>query len=194
MRRIPAFVTAAAAVAVGWFAAALSAQDKSDGKADPKAQPKSDAAPEAKSAPVEPAPKPSEKPAVGRADKNGVDAPGNGDDKDRLKRLAFGAGAGVQKVEPPQLPVMSLRGYIRSNGRPPAALLEIKDVGRYVVREGDHIPVMVNMVYSPAGPPDAKAARPETRGTRQILLLVKSVSAEGVVLETGVLAQTLVIR
>ena len=191
---LPGAAMLAASLAV-WGALA---QDKSADPDKSAATPKPDAKPSPKAEP-----KPATEPAAAKDGKppetNGGKEPAkNGDDpaakpdRDRLKRLAFGngGGTGVQKVEPPQLPTMSLRGFIRSDGRPPAALLEIKDVGRWVVREGDRIPVMV----AGAATVDAKGARVEGRGQTQIILLVKSVSAEGVVLETGVLAQTLVVR
>jgi hypothetical protein len=177
-------VWALAAGAVGLGAWVAAAQDKS---AAPKAQDKAEEKkPDDKKADEK---KPEPK---ADADKNGKEPDGGeaGDDRGRLKRLAFGAV--FQKVEPPQLPAMHLRGFLRTDGRPPAALLDIKEAGRYVVREGDRIPVMVNTVRTTAA--DGKAPRVEARGQTQILLVIKKISSDGVVIETGVLAQTIVIR
>jgi hypothetical protein len=112
---------------------------------------------------------------------------------------------GLKRVDVPRMPAMSLRGFIQPRGQPPLALLEIAEMNRvFLVKVGTEIPITVPGRVAPIGRAELsglnapnKTAAPATRSTdgqSQIILKVLKVSSEGVTVEAGLLAQTIVIK
>jgi len=128
-------------------------------------------------------------------------AGGSGDDL----RSLIGVNPGLKRAEIPRLPVMSVRGFIQQQGRPTLALLEISELNRvFLVAEGTKIPITVAGRVTPVGRAEltglgtAKPTGPETgtdaQSQSQIILTVEKVTSEGVTVNAGLLAQTMIIR
>lgn len=120
-------------------------------------------------------------------------------------RELIGVNPGIKLVEMPHMPVMSLRGFVQGRGQQPMALLEIKDMDRsFLVQAGTEIPIMVTGRVTPIGHDelgglqnDGKAPAAPVTATdvqSQIILKVVKVSGEGVIIKTGLMAQTIVVR
>jgi hypothetical protein len=115
---------------------------------------------------------------------------------------------GAKRVDVPRLPSMSLQGYIQAKGRPPAAVVEMKELNRvFVVRVGTEIPVTIPGRLTPLGraeltglaPPGSAGSQPvrpvvNSGEQTQVILKVTKISPDGVVVEAGLLAQTIFIR
>jgi hypothetical protein len=112
---------------------------------------------------------------------------------------------GLKRVDVPRMPAMSLKGFVRMKGQEPMALLEIAELNRvFLVQVGTEIPITVAGRVAPvgrselsglAGASKAPAAQiRQSEGQSQIILKVLRVSGEGVTVEAGLLAQTIIIR
>ena len=141
----------------------------------------------------------------------GKDAPAENEprpaDGSDLRTLIGVNPVGLKRVEVPRMPAMSLRGFVKTSGQPPLALLEITDLNRvFLVKVGTEIPLTIAGRISPIGrneltglggpgrTPAAPANAGDGREQSQIILKVLKVSGEGVTVEAGLLAQTIVIR
>ena len=120
-------------------------------------------------------------------------------------RSLIGVNPGLKRAEIPQIPAMSLRGFIQPHDRLPQALLEITELNRvFLVQEGTEIPITVAGRVSPVGRDEltglgvAKPAGgntgPDAQGQSQIILTVVRITGEGVTVKAGLLAQTIIIR
>ena len=138
-------------------------------------------------------------------DKVKVPVPGPSDVGD-LRDL-IGITHDFARVEMGNMPEMSMRGFIQPKNpeKPAIALLEIKQLKRlFLVHEGTEIPVMVTGRVTPvarnelAGLGDTSKAAPppvnDAQQQSQIILRVVKVSAEGVTVKAGLMAQTIIIR
>lgn len=177
-----------------WLAAALvCAPSLMFAQEPPTTRPAAVAKPAAKPAAARPAPQPSAPPP----------ATTEADDL----RMAIGINpTGLRRVDVPRVPSMTMRGYVQPRGSEPMALLEITESNRiYLVQKGTQIPVTVTGKVSPIGHAEltglSDAAKPaaapspaDDKEQSQIILKVVGVSREGVTVETGTLAQTMVIR
>jgi hypothetical protein len=105
----------------------------------------------------------------------------------------------------PHLPAMSLRGFIQPRGRTPMALLEIKDLDRqFLVQAGTEIPITVSGRVTPIGRDELSGLPGQAKATgtaittsdiqSQIIMKVIKVSSEGVTIETGLMAQSIIVR
>ena len=112
---------------------------------------------------------------------------------------------GLKRVEvPAKLPAMTLRGFLQPSGQPAIALLELAELNRiFVVQVGTEIPITIAGHVTAAGHGEltglggavkAEAPAVDPSGQTQIILKVLKVSSEGVTVEAGLLAQTIVIR
>jgi len=156
-------------------------------KPDPKADPKDLKVPDPKDPKDRPMPIPDEKEKRPAGD-DGIDL------KVLLRRTVPGV-SGTPTPTNAQLPQMALRGWVRVAGKPPAALLEIKGLARFVlVREGMDLPVSVvgKLPASFARTPDGRTADSVDR--EQIRLKVRKVSAEGVELDHPLFVEPLIVR
>jgi hypothetical protein len=126
-------------------------------------------------------------------------------DADSLRQLIGVSPNGLQPVDLPKLPAMSLRGFINPQDGPPRALLQIDQINQtFLVEVGTEIPVtMQGRVSSRAsqelvGLPNSGGAPPpppqNTDTQSQIILKVVHISAEGVTVRAGLIDQTIVIR
>ncbi|MGA2499958.1 MAG: hypothetical protein ABSH20_19645 [Tepidisphaeraceae bacterium] len=119
-------------------------------------------------------------------------------------RWLLGVNPGTKRVDLPHMPAMSLRGFIKPDGAKPLALLEVAEANRvFLVQVGTEIPITVAGRIAPAGHGElsglddpSKTPVAVTRGGEQsqIILKVLKISEEGVVVEAGLLAQTMIIR
>ena len=123
-------------------------------------------------------------------------------------RALIGVNPGsVKRVDVPKLPAMTLRGFAQPRGQPSIALLEIAELNRiFLVHVGTEIPIMVQGRLNPLGHSEltglsgAKSVDTQVRngadpsGQSQIILKVLRVTGEGVTVEAGLLAQTIIIR
>lgn len=112
---------------------------------------------------------------------------------------------GLKRTEVPRLPAMTLRGFIQPQGHPASALLEISELNRvFVVQVGTEIPITVAGRINPVGRGELtglngaqRPAQPQGNandGQSQVILKVLKITSEGVTVEAGLLAQTIIIR
>jgi hypothetical protein len=114
---------------------------------------------------------------------------------------------GLRHVDVPQIPDMTVCGYIEQGGKA-MALLEITDDKRiYLVQEGTEIPVTVAGTITPTGHGELSGlddlsksdnnqnpnSSPQQTQT-QIILKVLKISDEGVTVTAGMERQTIIIR
>jgi len=162
--------------------------------AEPPEQPKP--APAPAPVPTSPAPE-AAKPAPDAPPPRGL---GGGD----LRALIGVNTGGLKRVEvPAKLPAMTLRGFLQPSGQPAIALLELAELKRiFVVQVGTEIPITIAGRAVAAGHGEltglggtkVEAPTVDPSGQTQIILKVLKVSNEGVTVEAGLLAQTIVIR
>ena len=118
----------------------------------------------------------------------------------------------LSRVEVPRLPAMSLRGFVKPRNGSALALLEIAESSApnsartFLVKVGTEIPVTVSGSVAPIGRGElsglngapntpAQPPRPESSSEQsQIILHVIKVTAEGVIVEAGLLDRTITIR
>lgn len=110
----------------------------------------------------------------------------------------------------PQLPEMKLLGIIKMQKKAkPAAMIEVKGVGSYLIHEGDKLglTLRVTAVDSPAdrdirivAVSDGSASRPSAatnvllKNQIPVVLRIDKIAGDGVVVEVGTLGEYLVIR
>jgi hypothetical protein len=187
-----------AVVCVSGFAACVSV-------ADPPAAPQSDDAPLQTSAPVPAANAPSQASGAPTAD------PTTQQSSEDL-RTAIGVNPnGPKAVDVPEVPEMSVVGFVQPHDRQAMALLELadkrgSDLKRiYLVKVGTEIPVTISGHVTPIGHNEltglSDAARPapvrsdnDSGQETQIILTVTRVTPDGVTVKAGLLSKTIVVH
>ena len=127
-------------------------------------------------------------------------------------RTAIGVNPnGPKAVEVPEVPEMSVVGFVQPHDRPAMALLELadkrgSDVKRiYLVKVGTEIPVTISGRVTPIGHNEltglSDAARPaparstdDANQETQIILTVTRVTQDGVTVKAGLLSKTIVVH
>lgn len=121
-------------------------------------------------------------------------------------RDLLGVNPGMKRADLTKLPTMSLRGFVKREGQPPIALLEIAELNRdFLVQAGTEIPITVQGRVTAMGhseltglaapnKPQAAPAPADNSQESQIILRVLKVSSDGVVVETGLQDQTITVR
>ena len=141
-------------------------------------------------------------PVVKDGPKDSDTKPADGED---LRTLIGVNPVGLKRVDVPRMPAMTLRGFIQPRGQPPLALLEIAELNRvFLVKVGTEIPINVAGRVTPVGRGELSGLNTQNKqnapvartneGQSQIILKVLKVSGEGVTVEAGLLAQTIIIR
>ena len=153
------------------------------------------------------APKPPADPPAPLAATPPAAAPARQADSADLRTLIGVNPVGLKRVDIPRMPTMSLRGFVQPHGGLAVALLEIAELNRiFLVQVGTEIPILVPGRISPVGRaeltglispgkfPTTQPRSPEGKEQSQIVLKVLKVSNEGVLVEAGLLGQTIIIR
>jgi hypothetical protein len=127
-------------------------------------------------------------------------------------RTAIGVNPnGPKAVDVPEVPEMSVVGFVQPHDRPAMALLELadkrgSDLKRiYLVKVGTEIPVTISGRVNPVGHNEltglSDAARPapirsddDSGQETQIILTVTKVTQDGVTVKAGLLSKTIVVH